>query len=58
MLSLILFIALIGLVVYLIESYIPMPEPFKLAIRIIVIICLVLYVLRIFGVDLAVPRVP
>jgi hypothetical protein len=39
----ILGIALIGVCVYLIETYVPMPEVFKTAIRVIVAIVVVLY---------------
>lgn len=56
MISLILLLALVGVVVYLIETYAPMPAPFKIGIRVIVLVCVVLYLVRLFGLDLPVPR--
>lgn len=58
MLTLILLLALVGCALYLIETYIPMAAPFKLLIRIVVVVCVVLYLLQVFGIsDLPVPRV-
>jgi predicted membrane channel-forming protein YqfA (hemolysin III family) len=57
MISLILGIALIGLVVYLITTFIPMPAPFKTIIYVIAVVILVLYLVQAFGfVDLPLPR--
>lgn len=56
MISLILVLVIVGCLVYLVESMIPMPAPFKIAIRVIVLVCLVLYVVQAFGLDVAVPR--
>jgi hypothetical protein len=47
---LILVLAVIGLALYLIETYIPMAPPIKLVIRVIIIIALVLWFLQLFGV--------
>lgn len=38
--------ALIGFCLYLVMTYIPMPEPMKQALIVIVVVCLVLYVAR------------
>lgn len=57
MISLILFLAICGVLVYLLENFVPMPQPFKIAIRVIVVIVLILYLVRIFGLDLPVPQV-
>ena len=57
MIALILTLALVGFLVYLIVTYIPMPAPFKNVIIVIVVVLLVLYLLRVLGVaDLPVPR--
>lgn len=56
MLALILGLAVVGVVVYLIESMAPKAEPFKVAIQVIVLICVVVYLVRLFGLDIAVPR--
>lgn len=57
MISLILVLAVIGVIVWLVESYVPMPQPFKIAIRVIVLVCVVLYLVQLFGFDMPVPRV-
>lgn len=46
--TLILVIALVGFLVWLIITYIPMPEPFPKVIIVIVAVILILYVLRLF----------
>jgi hypothetical protein len=51
MIGLILAIALAGFLVYLITTYVPMPPPFKMAIYVIVVIVLILYVMRVFGIQ-------
>lgn len=56
MLGLILVLALVGFVVYLVTTYIPMPPVFKTVIYVIVAIVLVLYMMRVFGIaDIPVP---
>lgn len=40
----------LGLVVYLIETYLPLAAPFKLVIRVIVLLFLILYLLNLFGI--------
>jgi hypothetical protein len=57
MIALILTLALVGFLVWLITTYIPMPEAFKKAIIVIVIILLVLYIIRLFGFDIPLSRV-
>lgn len=58
MIQLILTLALVGLIVYLIVCYVPMPEPIKIAIYVIVAICVIFYLMQVFGIgDLPVPRV-
>lgn len=57
MISLILSIALIGLVVYLITTYIPMAPVFKTVIYVIAAVCLILYLMRVLGIaDMPIPR--
>ncbi len=58
MLSLVFTLVVIGFVVYLITNFIPMPQIFKTGIQVIIAICVILYLLQIFGVgDLPLPRV-
>ncbi len=57
MIGLILTLAFVGLIVYLIVTYIPMPQVVKTVIYVIVAICLILYLAQIFGIgDIPVPR--
>jgi hypothetical protein len=57
MIALLIVLVICGVALYLVETYIPMSPPIKLVIRVVVVLCLILYLLRAFGVtDLAVPR--
>jgi len=57
MIQSLLVLVIVGVCLYLIENYVPMSPPIKTVIRIIVVICLVLFLLRVFGVmDVPVPR--
>ena len=46
---LILILALIGFAVWAEERYIPMAPGFKMFIRVVVIICVILWLLTVFG---------
>jgi hypothetical protein len=46
---LVLGIALIGLLVWVIQTYVPMPDIFKIVIYVIVAIALIFYVVRHFS---------
>ncbi len=56
MIELILGLALFGLLVYLVVTYIPMPAPFQQIIIVIAVICLILYLAKLFGFDFPVPH--
>lgn len=57
MLSIILGLALVGFIVWLIVTYIPMPAPFQTIIIAFVAICLIIWLLGAVGVGgLSVPR--
>lgn len=49
LITLILVLVILGLVLYLVEQYVPMSPPFKTVLRVVVIIALVLYLLSAFG---------
>lgn len=49
MITVIIGIVLIGLVVYLAETYIPMSPPFKVVLRVVVVLLLILWLVRVFG---------
>jgi len=55
MITVIIVLAIIGVLVYLLEQ-LPMAQPFKVAIRVIAILFVVLYLVQMFGLDLHVPR--
>ena len=44
-------LVILGVALYLIETYVPMAPGFKVAIRVVVILALVLYLLRAFGIS-------
>jgi hypothetical protein len=57
LISLIVALVLVGVVLYLIETYVPMAPPIKTVLRIVVVLVLVLWLLQAFGFDIVVPRV-
>lgn len=50
LISLVIVLVVVGFLLYLAETYIPMSEPFKMVIRVVVIIALLLWLLQLFGV--------
>lgn len=50
--------ALIGFCLYLVITYVPMPEPMKQAMIVLVVILLVLYIARMIGSGGSVLRLP
>lgn len=58
MIALILVLALIGVGLYLLETYVPMAPPLRLIIRVVVVVAVILYLLQVFGIgDIPVPRI-
>lgn len=58
MITLLVLLVVIGVCLYLVETYIPMSEPIRVVIRVVVVLFLLLYLLRVFGiVDIPVTRV-
>lgn len=47
-LSLIIFLIIVGLILYLIETLLPIDAAIKNVIRVVVIVCLLLYLLQVF----------
>lgn len=56
MIALLLLIVVLGVCMWLIETYVPMSPPIKVLLRVVVVIIIVLYLLRAFGV--ATPSLP
>jgi hypothetical protein len=50
LLTVIIQLAIIGLCLYVVEKYVPMDPVIALALRIIVVLAVVVYLLRLFGV--------
>jgi len=48
-------LVILGAVLYLVEHFIPMAEPIKIVIRIVVVLILIWYLLRMVGMAPAVP---
>ena len=48
--SLILSLALIGFLLWLIVTYVPMPEPYRRLVIVVVVILIVVWLLRLLGV--------
>jgi hypothetical protein len=57
MIGVILTIVLVGVILYLVETYVPMSPPFVTVLRIVVVVAIVLWLAQLFGlVDTPVPR--
>lgn len=57
MIGVILVLVVVGVILYLVETYIPLSAPIKTVIRVVVVILLCLWLLQVFGIaDLPVPR--
>jgi hypothetical protein len=50
MIELIIVLVIVGVCLYLIETYVPLSPPIKVVIRVVVVLCLVLYLLQAFGI--------
>ena len=50
LIQLVIMLAVVGFILWLILTYIPMPDPFKKIIIVIVVIVLILYLLSVFGI--------
>ena len=46
LLSVVIVLVVLGLVVYLIETYVPMPQPFRLVIRVVIVIGLLIWLAK------------
>jgi hypothetical protein len=58
MIALILVLVIIGVALWLIETKVPMDPTIKVIIRVVVILCIALYLLSAFGIlDMPVPRI-
>lgn len=56
LIELIVILAVVGVLLYFVETYVPMAPPIKLIIRVVVVLVLVLWLLRAFVGDIPLPR--
>lgn len=56
LISLIVTLAIVGMVLYLVESFIPMPSQMRTVIRAVVILVVILWLVQIFIGDVPLPR--
>ena len=57
MISLLIVLIVVGVLLWLVETQIPMAPPIKVIIRVVVILVVVLWLLQVFVGDIAIPRV-
>ncbi len=50
LLNIILILLIVGVGMWIINALIPMAAPFKMLLNLIVLICVVLYILQVFGI--------
>jgi len=51
-------LVIVGLCLYLVETYVPLAQPIRMIIRVVVVLMVVLWLLQIFGiVDIPIRRV-
>lgn len=50
MISVLIVLIIVGVCLYLVQTYIPMAAPIKTVITVVVVLCLVLWLLQVFGV--------
>jgi hypothetical protein len=57
MISVLVVLVVVGVVLYLINTYVPMAAPIKTILNVIVVLFLCLWLLKVFGiVDVPIPR--
>ncbi len=56
LIGLIVVIIVVGLLLYLAETYIPMAPPIRVILRVVVVLVVVLWLLQVFVGDIPLPR--
>ena len=54
--TLIVVLVILGLCLWLIESYVPMSQPIKVVLRVVVVLVIVLWLLKSFGIWTGAPN--
>jgi len=57
LIGLVVVLIVVGVLLYLVETTIPMSPPFKIIIRTVIILVVVLWLLNLFVGDIPIPRV-
>jgi hypothetical protein len=52
MISILFAVVIVGVIIYLVESMIPMPAPIKVVVRVVGVLVIVILLLRLIGVTL------
>lgn len=50
MIEVIVLLTVVGVVLFLVNQYVPMAPPFKIVINVLVVLCLCIWLLEVFGV--------
>lgn len=50
LITLVLMLVILGVCLWLLETYVPLSPPIKTLIRVVVVVCVVLWLLQLFGV--------
>jgi hypothetical protein len=50
MIQLLILLVIVGVCLYLVETYIPLSPPIRTVIRVVVVLIMILYLLQIFGI--------
>jgi len=58
LLSIVIVLIVVGVLLWLVNTYIPMAQPIKSILNIVVVICVILWLLSIFGVISGIPMMP
>jgi len=56
LIGLIVVLVIIGVLLYMAETYIPMSPPIRTILRVVVVLVLILYLLQLFVGDIPLPR--
>jgi hypothetical protein len=57
MISVLILLVIVGVALYLLNTYVPMAAPVKTIINVVVVLILILYLLSVFGIaDIPIPR--
>jgi hypothetical protein len=56
LITVIIVLVVVGVCLYLVETYLPISPPIKVVIRVVVVLVLILWLLQLFVGDIRIPR--